>query len=368
MKWRINKGKTIFTAILMLAVLLVGLLIVFRPDIPDIEAPAAQRIAVTTMNVEPQSMADEIMLPARAVPFDDVIVAAEQAGRIIALHIDQGDTVRQNDTLLQIDDRPWRTGLKRAELAMRDARRDVERVRDLRRSGAISQSDLDTAETRFDTAQLALEDAQLQLERCTPSAPLSGIAEKRLVSAGEYVNPGQPLFRLLNTERMKIVFDVPERDVGTLRFGESYAFTLDPYPDELFEGDMRFIAAAADPANNAFRVELWVDNPDGRIRAGMIARARLKRRTIDHAVILPLQAVVPMSGQNIVYVVDADHAVRRIVQLDAIIDGKAVIRHGISEGDEVIIDGNRAVLDGTPVTVDNDWRPAPVANNRNSPE
>ncbi len=368
MRWRINKGLTIFSALLLLAVGLVVLLIVLRPEAPQIDPPATQRIAVTTLDVEPQSLPDIILLPAYTVPFDDVTVAAEQAGRIIKLYIDQGDTVEADASLLQIDDRPWRTSLQRAELALRDAQRDVERVRELHRSGAISQSERDAAETRFETTQLALEEAQIQLERCTPTAPLGGIVENRWVSTGEYVHPGQQLFRLLNTDRIKIVFDVPERDVGNLRLREPYEFTLDPFADQVFEGVMRFIAAAANPANNAFRAELWIDNPEGRFRSGMIARVRLKRRLLDDAIVLPLQAVVPMAGQHIVYVVEADHAVRRIVKLDSIIDGKAVIENGISQGDTVILDGNRAVLDGTPVTIDNDWQPAPVNDNRNTPE
>lgn len=360
MRWRINKGLMFFWMLLLLAVGLVVLLIVFRPDPPDVEPPDAERVAVKTLKVEPQSMEDVILLPARAVPFDDITVAAEQAGRVVALHVDQGDTVASNAPLLRIDDRPWHTGVKRAELALRDAQRDAGRIRELHRSGAISQSERDAVETRLETAQLALEDAQLQLSRCTPAAPLNGIVENRWISVGEYVNPGQRLLRLLRTERMKIMFDVPERDVGSLRFGESYTFSLDPFPGEVFEGALRFVAAAADPANNAFRAELWTDNPDGRIRAGMIARVRLKRRTVDDAIILPLQAVVPMSGQTIVYVVESDHAVRRIAQLDAFIDGQAVIRQGIAPGDMVILDGNRAVRDGTPVTINNDWRPAPL--------
>ncbi len=365
MKRGINAGKMIFLAILAAAILLAGALVIFRPTEAEPEPPDIQRVAVTTMEVKPQTMADTIVLPARAEPFDDVIISAEQAGRVTALHVGEGDDVRQDDDLLQIDDRQWLTAVQRAELAARDARRDFERVRDLHRTGAVSQSDFDNAETGLETAELALEDAKIQLQRCTPAAPLNGIIEERLVSPGEYVNPGQPLFRLLNTERIKIVFDVSERDVGTLRFGEPYEFTLDTFPDEVFTGELRFLAAAANPANNAFKAELWIDNPKGRIRAGMIARLRLKRRMIEEAVILPLRAVVPAAGQDLVYVVEDDHAARRIVQLDAIVDGQAVIRSGVSIGDTVILHGNRNVLDGTPLTIDNDWQPAPHENNRN---
>ncbi len=361
MKRRIGIGKIMFTAITILAVLAVIALTVFRPRPPAPgEALPEQRVAVTVWTVEPRTLPDAIALPGRMEPFNDVIVSAEQAGRIISLDVADGERVRQGDILLRLDERLWRTELQRTELVARDAHRDLARLRDLRATGAVSQSDLDAAEMRAATADLAREEAAIRLEKCAPATPIDGIVEDRRVAIGETVNPGQALFRLVDTARIKVVFYVPERDVMTLRPGASYPFDIKALPGRELSGELGFIATAADPGNNAYRAELWTDNPGGEIRAGMLAQVNLVRSLIEDAVILPLRAIVPMKGEALVYVVERGYAERRIVRIGAIIDAQAVIRDGIAIGDRVILDGNRTVLDGTPVTVMDDWQPAPV--------
>lgn len=362
MKWRISPGKLVFFVITLLAITLSVIMLVFRPQPPELEPPEEQRIAVTVLRVEPQRMVDAITLPGRVEPYTDVTVAAEQAGRIIERAVSEGDRVSRGETMLRIDDRQWRTAHQRAELAARDARRDLDRQRELRATGAISQSAMEAIETRSESAELAMQETALQLEKCTIVAPMDGIVEAHMVSAGEYVNPGQAIFRLLDGARVRIAFDVSERDIGSLRHGDSYRFTIDALSGQSFDGRLNFVTTAANPANNAFRAELISSDHDGRIRPGMVGRIRFDRRTISDAILLPLQAVVPLQGESVVYVFEDGYAIRRIVRMGATVDSKVVIREGIQAGDMVILDGNRAVLDGTPVKVIEDWQPAPVGD------
>ena len=354
MKMRCSKGRAALISITMACVLAAVFFVLlkrFRPRQPDLEPPPASRVAVTTMRVDPAAMDDVVVFPGQVEAWSDVWVAVEQGGRVAATPVDTGDRVEAGASVLQVDDRLRKTALERAELQARDARRDRERLHELRETGAVSASEFDRVELRADQAEIALREARVQWERCTPRAPMGGVVEARAVSVGEHVQPGQKIVRLVDAETVKVQFDVPERDVASVQKGAGHRFRLDSAPDEAFVGVVRYVSTVAHEENNAYRVELTVPNPEGRLRPGMIGQVDLVRGTVPDAILLPLEAIVPMRGETVAYVVEDGRAMRRVVRLGGFFDADALVREGIEAGDEVILDGNRAVLDGTPVQV-----------------
>jgi membrane fusion protein, multidrug efflux system len=344
-------GAMLLIAVIGLCLAGIVLLAAFRRTRPVPEAPPEQKTIVTTLTAEARAMDDIVVLPGRIAAAKDLWVAVEQSGRVEEMAADEGEAVRAGDVLLRVDDRLWKAALERAELQAQDARRDLRRMTELRDSGAVSGSDLESVTTRAALAEIALRDTRVQWERCAPTAPFDGTVEERRVSRGEYVQPGMPVFRLVAADRVKILFDAPERDVSAIRTNAVFRFRLPSAPAQRFEGTVRRVATVGKRINHAFEVELTADNPAGLIRPGMIAEVEVKRGTIDDAVILPLQAIVPSKGEMVVFVVEEGRALRRIVRLGAILDAHAVVREGIRAGDEVVLEGNRAVVDGTAVQV-----------------
>ncbi len=351
MNKRFSTDRIVLAGAVALFVLAAVLLAVFRPKQPDPEPPVEQNVAVTTFRVVSKDMDDIVKFPGRVEAWSDVQVSVEQGGRVMAVPADEGQTMAAGAELLRLDDRLRLAAFKRAERQTLDAKRDLERLTELRDSGAVSASDFDAMETRAALAGIALDEARVQWQQCVLAAPIQGVIEERRVSAGEYVQPGQPVFRIVDVSRVKVCFDVPERDVLSVRLGDTHRFRLDSVPDREFAGTVRFVAMTGSPANNAFRVEMEADNAEGLIRPGMIARVDYVRGRLTDAVILPQQAVVPTKGETVVFVVEDGRAIRRIVRIGAFLGSEALIREGVSVGDDVILEGNRSVLDGTPVRV-----------------
>ncbi len=360
MKWRLSLGKTVFAGLVLVTAAAVVLLAVFRPHRPDVEPPEEPRIAVTVLEAEALSLEDAVRLPGRVLAWDDLTISVEQAGRIREMPVGEGQRVARGDVLLRVDDRIGRQRLERAELLQRDTARALVRARELHREGALSQHDLEQAESAATAAALAREEAAVELERCTPTAPVDGLVEEHHVSVGEYVTAGRAVVRLLAMETVKVHLDVPERDVHAVAPGQSMTFRCDALPGKHFTGTVQRVAAAAHPDSNAFRVELQAANPRGLLRAGMLAQVDFVRGQLDDVIVLPLAAVVPMEGESVVYVLEAGRAARRIVRIGRILDGRAVLQDGLRAGEQVLLEGNRAVMDGTPVEVKTDWKPAPL--------
>ena len=339
-------AQVVLLAILGLVAALILLMMVFKPNGKELPEAKETAVSVSTLTAHLTSTADMVHLPALVAANVDAMLSAEKAGRIVEIKVDRGDRVEQGQLLLQIDDRIWQANLKQASSAAEDARKNHERFKQLQASGAVAESEFDHIEKAYIQAEAMAIEATINIEQCRVVSPIAGIVNERLVEVGEYVQPGAPVFQVVDTSTVKIILQIPEKDVYATRPGDTLPFTVQPLPNHTLKGVVSFVATQADGRNNAFRTEVVVDNPDGTLRPGMIARVEFKRGENRNMVSLPMSAVLPSKGDHIVYLAKDGQAVRRKVQIETITRKRALISKGLEEGDQVIIEGNRTLSDG----------------------
>jgi membrane fusion protein (multidrug efflux system) len=294
-------------------------------------------IPVQTVKVTAEDRPDIIVLPGLILADIDAKLAAEKAGRIIEICAERGDTVTNGQVLLRIDDRT-------ARIAFEDAARNLERFEKLSGTGVVSQKDLDDIRKAYDLTETALS-------YCTVKSPADGIVNERYVEEGEYVLPSAPVFDVLAIDPVRVTVDIPERNILSLRAGDAVPFEVISQPGQIFTGTVSYISSKAGTDNNAFRVELKAANPDGALRPGMIAAVQHRRGIRADAVSLPLEAIIPQKGDNVVFLVRDGHAVRQLVRIDSILKQEALILSGVSAGDLVVTRGNRMLTDGAKVEI-----------------
>lgn len=344
----------------VLAVVVVAgvLLAVTQPEREPGEDMAEKPVLVKArVVVASSSVPDVLDMPGRTEPVADVMVAAERSGVVTNLPVDKGDTVAAGDLLLAVDADLARELVRRAEIELRDAERDLARHARLKTTGAVSDSDYDAIKTRVDVARVSIEEARINLANCRVSAPLGGRVEARFVEPGEYVNEGQPVLRIVDTRTLKVSADIPERDIGAVRKGAALAMTVDALRGRhTVTGRVAFVAADGRPESNCFPIELVVTNPPAGLRAGMIVQLSVVRRRWDDAVVVPLSAVVPRKGDHIVFVVesvDGDlRAASRVIRMDRILGDRVLVSSGIEVGDRLVLEGQRTLQDGQQVVLD----------------
>lgn len=198
---------------------------------------------------------------------------------------------------------------KRAEVALDDARRNLERKQGLVAQGFISPAELDTAQAAFGSAreslalarangdvsvaqlkssqaqvaqrQAALRQAQVDLSHTVIRSPVSGTVISRNVDVGQTVAASLQapvLFTIAqDLSRMEVNVAVDEADVGRVKVGQKVAFTVDAFPGERFAGEVKQIRKAAQTSNNVvtYSVMASVDNPEQKLLPGMTANASL---------------------------------------------------------------------------------------------
>ncbi len=344
-----RKPRPIQIALLGLVVLLVLLILLMKaikPAKPQTLAAVEDAMPVSVLVVHPTNTADVVLLPALVEANVDALLAAEKAGRIVAIKADRGDRVEKRQLLLQIDDRIWQANLRQASIAAEEARKNHERFKQLQASDAVADSEFDSIERAFIQADSMAEEARINIEQCRVASPIAGIVNDRFVETGEYVQSGTPVFQVVDEATVKVVAQIPEKDIFSIRPGDRLRFTVQPLPNRVFEGEVTFVAAQADSRNNAFRTEITIENPDATLRPGMIAQVEFRRGTKANMVSLPMSAVLPSKGDHIVYLAKDGQAVRRRVLLESITRQRALVSAGLEEGDRVIVEGNRTLSDG----------------------
>jgi membrane fusion protein, multidrug efflux system len=322
-----------------------------KHDATPQEAPPVN-VVVQTVVAEPD-FADAFDLPAIVEPNRVVRVSAEVAGRIVQIGPGEGGRVRAGDLLIRLDDDLVRPQFVTAEAQVKRDQIEYERMADLVSKDATSKKDLDDATTRLSVSKASLDEIKARLDRTRIMSPTSGVLNDVLVEEGEYVQPGTPVAEVVDTDFVKVVVDVPERDIAFFAKGQTAQVLVDVKGQERsLEGRISFISELADGRTRGTRMEIRLPNPDGLLRSGQIVKAHLTRRVLKDAILIPLLAVIPMEDHKAVYVVDPNQVAQRVkVGLGMLKGDRIRVTSGLKAGDRLIVAGHRFVAPGLKVNV-----------------
>jgi len=308
-------------------------------------------VKVSVEEITPVPMRDILVLPGDTKPWQDVLVAADKAGRLDFIGPSEGDTVEKGDLLAKIEVAELKAALDRAEAAFKLADDLYRRRLNLFERKIINTEELERSQTERTLAKGDLRQAQVEYDRGFVRAPIHGVVNQLFVDEGEFIDRGKPVVDLVNVDKIEINVNVPELDVKYIKVMQKTMVKIDAFPDRLLTGIIDFVAYKADPATKTFPVKILVDNPGHDIRPGMIARAAFLRRVIPDALAIPLFALVDKGGERIVFVEKDGVAHARTVSIGVIEEDRVQITNGLEAGDRLIVKGQTEVEEGMRVAV-----------------
>ncbi len=352
-----NRGwlrRNIPKAVIILVAIAVLTVITKLPQrersVPPTEAPPVN-VTVMPVIARPE-LADSFDLPAVIEPNRIVMVSAEVEGRIERIPPKEGDLVKSGDLLIQINADLIRPLFEMAQEQVKRDRIEFERMDNLVKDNATSKRDLDDARTKLAISEANLEEVRARLERTRIYSPTAGRLNDIIIEEGEYVQVGTPVAEVVDNDTVKVIVDVPERDISFFSVGqEAEVFVNVKGRETSMTGTISFISELADAQTRSTRVEISLENKKQLLRSGQIVLVRLTRQILKDAILIPLLAVIPMEDSKTVYVVNSDEAQRRQVKLGVIKGDHVRVESGLEPGDRLIIAGHRFVAPGQKVNV-----------------
>jgi len=296
-----------------------------------------------------------------------VTVHAESTGRITALGIEEGDEVKEGQTLARVRQDLQRSGLDRASTSLTKAERELETIRQLHARGVASQFELDQAELAYDTATIDVRDRKRDVGNTRVVAPFRGTITQRFVSEGAFVSTGAQLVSIVDFDTLVARVFVPEKELDRLRAGQDAEIAGKAAQGRKGTGKLVRIAPIVDAATGTVKVTIAL--PPGLVGGeaflpGMYAEVTLTTETRPQATLVPKPALVYDEEQPYLFVVDGDRVQRVKVELGLTDREHAEIASGIDVGQEIVLAGHAGLKDAGLVTrVDENGKPveAPAA-------
>jgi len=341
----------------------------------NMQAGGRPPVTVSTADVIETSWTPSIPVTGSLRAIQGVNVTPQVAGTITQLLFESGATVKAGDRLAQqysADDEARLAGLV-AETRLAEI--NLKRARELLPKNLISQFDFDTTETALERARSAEQNLRLTIAQKTIRAPFSGRLGIRQVDVGQYIEPGDTLVRLENTEQMLVDFPVPQRYISQLFVGQPITATVDAWQNEHFNGNVRAIEPQISATTRNVKIQGVVANTENRLIPGMFVRVEIKLSAQDNVLTVPKAAITYSPYGNSVYVVRSNPTGddgASIAESVSVVTGSArgdqvAIESGLTTGMVVVTSGQQKLQNGASVVVDNTVtvsnQPAPAADN-----
>jgi len=303
-------------------------------------------VNVVVRKLESSMLTERIQLSGRLEPWVAVNVSTELGGAVELVGFDKGRYVQKGQVLARVGTDLHEAAVQEAEASVTRAQATFDKASRLFERQAVPRQDLIDATGDLDVRKAQLTQSRLRLQRSIITAPISGIAVSRDIEPGEVLAPGSPITVLQRVDRLKAVIGIPESDIPLFEVGGSATLEFEAYPDRSFDGRITFIGPATTGASRTFPAELAVENGDGALRPGMIASASMVRRVFEHAVVVPRDAVHERDVGTVAVVIEGERAQVRRVELGASEGNDVMIDSGLGEGDWLVIEGQRGLVDG----------------------
>lgn len=297
-------------------------------------------IPITTDKAFRKTITQVVTATGKIQPEVEIKIAPEVSGELIDIPVHEGQVVHEGDLLLKIKPDVYKAQVEAQLAALNSARAsvlsdkatldkaslDYARAKSLFTKGLLSDSDRKSAQTTFDTAKASLEAAQFDVQRAEGAlqqtqdslrktviySPVDGTISALESRVGERVVgtiqfAGTEVMRIANLNNMEAQVDVNENDIVNVKVGDSARINVDAYPDRVFHGVVREIAATATTQNAGsqeevtnFLVKISIPHPPVPLRPGMSTTADIETATVPNAIVVPIQSVtVRMSGSKL---------------------------------------------------------------------
>ncbi len=325
----------------------------FMPDFAAM-MPANETPAVVVSALTKKDIAARKKFIAQTEAINSVDLMPQVSGYLEEILFKDGAYIQENEPVFIIEQRRYKADLKAAEAAVKQLKREYERIVKLHKTGDVADKQRDMAESALEQAEAALDQARLNLEHTRIVSPISGYIGKALVTKGNLVSPNaQKLARIVQTNPIRIAFSVTDKERAAFmkKTRESQEILVDVVlPDgniKTISADKLFADNEVNPATATLPVYLDLENEDHVLVPGNYVDIYFRFDMGKQSLLVPQMALSADVNGTYVMTVNADNiAEQKYITLGDVIDDKQVVLSGLADTDKVIVQGLQKVRNG----------------------
>ena len=330
--------------------------------------PRPPAVSVEVAKAEKKQVPVDVDSIGSVTPISSVALKSRLETTITEVHFEDGARVKQGDLLFTLDSRQIDAqimqaegNLARSQSQLVAAERDLKRYSELIGKGATTQVNVDNAQTASDTAratiqadQALLDNLKVQKSYTRITAPISGRISAATVKVGNFVRPADtsPLATINQMAPVYVTFAIPQRVLSDLRdamkAGQSSVTATIPGNGKSETGTVAMVENAVDATTGMVTVRGIMGNESELLWPGILVNTTLTVRT-EQAVVVPSVAVQRSQTGNFVFAVKDGKALIQPVTVSRTFQGLSVIDSGLNGDEDVVVDGQLLLSNGTPV-------------------
>ncbi|TCM63750.1 multidrug efflux system membrane fusion protein [Acinetobacter calcoaceticus] len=355
-KAQIQKKTYLLISVVVLAILLaIALYWYVKANPPAAATYAYPAVKVALAKVESREAPRRLSAVGELEAVRQIQVASEVAGRVEKIYFQSGQYVQAGQLLLQLND-----DVEQGEIAQLKAKLKLnetvyQRSRELLQVNAVSKEEVDNALSNRDVTLGQMSQLNAKIRQKAIRAPFSGSIGIRKVHQGQYINIGEAIVSLVDTQNLLVNFNLDERIAPQIVQGQSLHVALDAFPDQIFTAHV----SAIDPlisSSRTIHVQAQLPNAQQRFKAGMFASVIIQQQAPGQAttaLMIPETAVTYSAYGETVFVAVQDKdqllAKKVAVKVGERAEGWVEISSGLQLGDRVVTSGQLKLSDAMPI-------------------
>ena len=305
---------------------------------------------VAGMIIQPQVFNDNISLSGTLEANEQIELRSEVSGVVESINFNEGSKVKQGQVLFRVNDIELQAQLSKVITGQKLASENARRAKLLLEKQAISQEEYDIASADFQSASAESQLINAQIAKATVRAPFSGTIGLRSISKGTYVTPLTPIAKLVNIDKLKITFSIPEKYASKVKLGAQLTFSTSDSEEE-HSATIYAIEPEVEIATRTLKMRAVADNSEGKLFPGSYANVILPLETINNALLVPSESLIPVQNGKKIFIAENGKAKEVVVEVGARTGSSVRVISGLKVGDTVLTYGVMALKNGTPVNV-----------------
>jgi RND family efflux transporter MFP subunit len=348
-----------------------------RKDKDNKEAKKEEYIPVETMTVTTGEIYDEAIFVGRIYSEKDFPVVSAFPGRISSIDVNLGDEVEEGEVLFSIQneeiERKEQMAKKALDAGNAQMDRTISEMKSMNPQGQLenqsNQTEIPTDKVEpnlnmqnsaqiqmemqgeIEELNMAYEQAKIALDSLNVKSPSKGIVSYMNIREGEIATNSSPTMIISNLDRVYLETFITDRIVDKVNKGDEVLVDIPSFSIEDYKCSIDEISVGPSMENGMYRIRVFIENDDHKIRPGAFGKVRIKLDKREKAVVIPSDAVIDKNGEKVIYIVEDGVAVEKKISLGLDTGEKVEITKGLNGGEKLIIKGQNYVQDGIQVKV-----------------